>query len=82
MTPKPEVPALVVTGGRGRYHLRCSACGMERDVFASKATAHQYAEAHRRRPHPKTITGIVADPLAVTDSIGVELTTPEEDPAA
>ena len=84
MTSKPEVPKGIVTGGHGKYILRCPACDYTRTVYASKATAHQFAEAHRRNPkaHPKHFTGTVVDLLGTRDSVDVELTTPEEDPAA
>jgi hypothetical protein len=82
MTPKPEVPKLHITGAQGHYRLRCSACGYDRPVYASKAKAHAIAEVHRRTTHAKNITGTVVDTLGTTDSVDVELTTPEEDPAA
>ena len=83
MTPKPEVPKVIVTGGNGRYLLACAACGWRRPVYASKAKAHDYAERHRRRPHPKTIAATAIDPLGTSDGLTVELTRgPEEDPAA
>jgi hypothetical protein len=84
MSPKPEVPKVIVTGGNGRYLLACRACGWRREVFAKKVIAHQYAERHRRRTHAKNVAGTVTDLLGTTDSIDIELTTtnPEEDSAA
>ncbi len=82
MTPKSEVPKVIVTGANGRYLLACRACDWRREVFAAKATAHDYAERHRRRPHPKEISVEATDTIGTTDSLTVELTTPDEPPAA
>ncbi len=84
MTSKPDVPKGIVTGGHGKYILRCPACGYTRTVYASKATAHQFAEAHRRnrKAHPKHYTGTVVDTIGTTDDVTVELTTPEDPTAA
>ena len=82
MTPKPEVPPLTVTGGNGRYMVRCAACGLERQLLAKKADVHKWTEAHRRnrKLHPKLFAGNPQDALELTDSIGVELTTEEASP--